>query len=430
MNKLTAKAVENAAPQNREYKLADGGGLYLRVRSSGAKSWLFCFRLPGERQLIPMTLGNTSDLSLKNARGKLLELRKLVADGIDPRTARAAMKANNAQAITMQKLFDIWIEFEKLAGKVTAKWIKRHEDRWRLHLKKNLENILAKDVTRSHIATVLDTMIRKGIKEETRKGLTTLNLLLDYGVNRHYIEHNPARVLKPKDFGATASRPRTRTLSLPELRELWQKLDQASVVEEKKTNSIFSIITITAIKLLILTGARRGEIAGMRWDELDFQSSIWQLPAHRTKNRRAHTVYLSKQALELILELKPLTGNSEFVFDTHRNSKPSHIHEDTLTGSINRIRNLGDTPKLSEPFTVHDLRRTAATFWGEYLKVQPHVIERMLNHQPLNKLIATYQRAVYAEEQKKAWVEWGELIENHVMRDSGNVVVIKNVINY
>ena len=109
MSKLTAKAVENAAPKTKEYKLADGSGLYLRVRPSGAKSWLFCFRLPGDRRLIPMTIGTLNDLSLKNARAKLPELRQLVSEGIDPRSARAASKAKNAQAITMQKLFEIWI---------------------------------------------------------------------------------------------------------------------------------------------------------------------------------------------------------------------------------------------------------------------------------------------------------------------------------
>ena len=78
-----------------------------------------------------------------------------------------------------------------------------------------------------------------------------------------------------------------------------------------------------------------------------------------------------------------------------------------------------------KPFSIHDLRRSAVTAWGEYLKTDPHVIERMLNHQPLNKLVATYQRAVYADEQKHAWLAWGRIVEHQIAQDHQNVVLLK-----
>jgi integrase len=436
MSKLNAKLVAHATPKDTEYRLPDGGGLFLRVRPSGAKSWLFCFRLPGSRTLLQMTLGALDDVSLKDARTTLPELRKLVSKGLDPRNARAAAKTENTQAITMQTLFDAWIEFVKLAGEVTTTWVKRHEDRWRLHLKTPLSNILARDVTRAHLATALDAMTRKGIKEETRKALTTLNLMLDYALTRHHIEHNPARILKPKDFAATASRPRDRTLSLKELRQLWMVLDHATTKqkEAEKTSSI-SLITATAIKLLILTGARRGEVAAMRWDELDLKKRIWSLSSARTKNRQSHTVYLSELAIELIEKLHPLTGHSIFVFDTGRDT--GHIHTDSLTTAINRLTKANPTDEKSKkaplaglkPFTIHDLRRSAATAWGEHLKTAPHVIEHMLNHQPINKLVATYQRAIYAEEQKAAWLAWGAMTEHQIARDPCNIIPIKTAAN-
>ena len=92
MTKLTAKKVENATPRSKEYKLHDGEGLFLRIRPSGAKSWLFSFSLPGDRRLIRMTLGSVNNISLKKARGMLPTLHKLIADGIDPRDARHAIK--------------------------------------------------------------------------------------------------------------------------------------------------------------------------------------------------------------------------------------------------------------------------------------------------------------------------------------------------
>jgi hypothetical protein len=132
MGKLTAKAVEQAAPRDKEYKIHDGDGLFLRVRPSGAKSWLFSYSLPGNKQLIRMTLGIPKELSLKEARDKIRELKKFVDNGIDPRTAKAVVISENMQAITMQVLFDRWIEFEKNTKRITNTWIKRHEDRWRL----------------------------------------------------------------------------------------------------------------------------------------------------------------------------------------------------------------------------------------------------------------------------------------------------------
>lgn len=423
MSKLNTKLILNAKPKSKEYRLSDGSGLVLRVRPTGDKSWLYCFRLPGDRRLLQMTLGSLNDVSLKEVRNKLPDLRKLVSEGIDPRTVRAALKTENSQAITMQALFDAWIDFVKLGESMSPIWAKRHGVRWHNHLKKPLGMLLVKDVGRAHLAAALDAMIRKGIKEETRKALTTLNLMMDYALTRHFIEQNPARMLKPKDFSATANRPHDRVLSLVELRQLWQALDQTSERDDSNVN--MAAVTVVAIKLLILTGARRGEVAAMRWSELNLELGTWILPASRTKNRQPHTIYLSELAISLIKNLRPITGHSLFTFDTGKGTEKRHIQPDSLNRAIDRLRK---SEKLSlpefQPFTIHDFRRSAATAWGEYLKTNPHVIELMLNHKPHNKLVATYQRAIYPEEQKAAWHAWGRIVEHQVAQDPYNVVPI------
>ncbi|MDP3558850.1 MAG: Arm DNA-binding domain-containing protein, partial [Legionellaceae bacterium] len=101
MGKLTAKAVEKALPHDKEYKLHDGEGLFLRVRPSGAKSWLFSYRMPNSKSLIRMTIGTPKDLTIKKARDKIRELQDLVEAGTDPRNAKAAAIAENMQAVTM-----------------------------------------------------------------------------------------------------------------------------------------------------------------------------------------------------------------------------------------------------------------------------------------------------------------------------------------
>lgn len=181
-------------------------------------------------------------------------------------------------------------------------------------------------------------MSRRGIREETRKALSTLNLMMDYALTRHFIELNPARLLKPKDFAATASKPRDRVLSLSELYRVWTALNQFSDTTHNGQTSAMSVVTTSAIKLLILTGARRGEIAAMRWDELNLESGVWLLPSERTKNHQAHTIYLSNLTVEIIKSLLSISGNSQFVFDTGHYKGGGHIHADTLTGVIARLR--------------------------------------------------------------------------------------------
>lgn len=440
MGKLKALEVKNEKPDLKEKRISDGKGLFFRVRSSGAKSWLYCFRMPGKRDLQQMTLGSYPDVSLEEAREMIPQLRKLIKQGLDPRKIKAAEIATNSQAITMQNLFDKWISFLELTKTVTTDWVKAQKGRWNLHLKNTLGNILAKDITRAHLAIALEAMAQKGIKEETRKTLTTLNLMLDYALKHHFIEQNHARVLKPKDFAASASRPRDRVLTFDELRKLWAALNG----EDPAKSSSMSIITATAIKLLILTGARRGEVAAMQWDEIDFKNSVWHLPAYKTKNKQAHFIYLSSFTKELLKSLKPFTGNSKYVFDTQLNLE-GHIHTDALTRALRRLmkkdgqknsktHNNKKTnkieiklPPLAEmmPFTLHDIRRSVATALGEHLSVKPYVIERMLNHQPLNKLIRTYQRTTYAEDQKKAWLIWSDLVEHKIANEPGNVIQFK-----
>jgi integrase len=269
-------------------------------------------------------------------------------------------------------------------------------------------------------------MTRKGIREETRRALTTLNLMLDYGLTRHLVEQNYARMLAPKDFAATASRPRDRALDLIELRILWATIDRSMEARPGVANSVLlSPITATAIKILILSGARRSEVCGMQWSETDLKAGTWVLPWTRTKNKQTHVIYLSDLAIQLLKNLQPLTGSSSFVFDTGRSSGKGHLNQDSLNRALDRLKKKESSTiplSLIPPFTIHDIRRSAATAWGEYLKVLPHVVERMLNHQPANKLVATYQRAVYAEEQKAAWLAWGVLIEHQVAQEPGNVI--------
>jgi integrase len=276
----------------------------------------------------------------------------------------------------------------------------------------------------------LENMRHKGIKEETRKALTTINLMLDYAVSRNYVEMNIARLLSPKDFKCTST-ARERHLSLEELQEFWQILDNCLDENSSQVTNI-SPVAVAAFKVLILTGARRSEVVEMKWSDLDFNKQEWLLS--KTKNKKPHTVFISEFLSSIFNDLKPLSGTSEFVFVSLKDND-KHITADSLSKAVLRFRGQDKTktqvkdniicPLEHFPaFTVHDLRRTAATAWGEYLKIQPHIIEKMLNHQPKDKLVATYQRTEYKEEQKAGWLMWSDKVEAVIANKQDNVIHI------
>ncbi|ABC27525.1 Integrase [Hahella chejuensis KCTC 2396] len=409
MGKLSDTKIRNAKTET-DTCLSDGNGLSLRIypkRGKIARTWVFRYRRPATKKPAKLSLGDYPVISLRAARQQAEIMRQQLFEGLDPQYVQKEQRAENANAITTQQLFESWLTLQKSAKEVTDRTLADHEARWRVHLEKSLGPLLAKHVIRRQIAAVLDSMVAKGIKEETRKCLCLLKMLFRFAEERHLIKENPIEGLSAKSFKITAGAPRDRALPLSELRSFWRLLDSASITPA----------TANAFKLLILTGARRGEVTMMRWSELDLTQGMWVLPPERTKNRKAHTLYLPNLAMRLIESMRPISGHGEYVLSLGNGITPLSTEGLTVT-----LRRLSTRLESVPHFTVHDLRRSAATAWGEHLKTSPHVIEKMLNHQPRDRLVATYQRAAYIDEQKMAWKAWGEMVENHVANDFGNVV--------
>jgi len=433
MGKLKDYDVKNAKSETKDTFLSDGDGLALRVLKTGAKTWVFRYRRPIDKKQDKLTIGTYPEMSLKNARLEIAEFKKQLTQGLNPKQVKAAKYAENSQALTMEKVFTAWMQHIAKSKEVTPRTVKQHQSRWENHLKKHFTAILARDLTRAHISMALENMRHKGIKEETRKALTTINLMLDYAVSRHYVDANHARLLTPKDFKSSSSAPRERHLSIDELQEFWETLENCLDTDVKQIISV-SPAAVAAFKVLILTGARRSEVVEMKWSDLDFTKREWLLAT--TKNKKQHTVFLSDFLISIIEDLKPLSGPSEYVFASLKDNN-KHITADSLTKAVLRFRGQ-DKTKTQEKnniicplehfpaFTVHDIRRSAATAWGEYLKIQPHIIEKMLNHQPKDKLVATYQKSEYREEQKTGWLMWSDKVEAVIVNRQTNVVHISN----
>lgn len=207
---------------------------------------------------------------------------------------------------------------------------------------------------------------------------------------------------------------RDRALSLQELKEVWTALDAMNA--DRKGGDVFA----TIVKILILTGQRREEVAGMKWDELkdlDGENPVWELPGDRTKNGMPHIVPLSSQAAAL-LKNTPRVGRSPFVFTTTGKTHVSGFGKakERMDAAIAKLHKKRGQSKPVPPFVLHDLRRTVSTLMHEDLRIQPHVVEAVLNHISGHRrgVAGTYNRAEYLAEKRAALTAWADFIDRLV----------------
>lgn len=421
----TDRQIQSLKPADRIYwqsvKSPHGGGLALRVSTGGGRSWYVRYRHNGKQDAV--RIGTYPTMQLKEARDKHEEVRRLLADGLNPKAVQRSRKAANTTAWDMDALFSKWVtSYAKTPSTRTKRPpSKRVVDqtswRWHHYLKGRIGSLLVMNVDTRIIKSTVAEVADEQSREQARKCLSMLRAMLDHGEAMGHIENNPAQGIQPSKLGATKGKARDRTLDLGELRRLWVALDESSL----------SSSAIAAIKLLVLTGQRRGELLLAKWEHIDLDEGVWTLPEANTKAGRTHTVYLSDTALEI---LRSLERHGEHVFPGRVEHQP--IGAQSITTAILRMqgrktRERDDSAPLADmtPFSVHDLRRSFATGLGEHNAAQPHVIERMLNHTPDDALVAVYQRQSYAEEQRLAWRTWGKLIESQVAREPQNVIPMR-----
>lgn len=403
---------------------AAGLYIYMRMRAKGAtKMWVYRYWLADKRR--DMGLGMYPGVSLAKARELHVEAAKLVAEGIDPIMRKAATIATNKTVLSFQQLIDKWIEDMEThavpAGKIKQTTVDRHRWRWDKYLAKTLANLRLPDVEEENLRLAL-TRTRQSSREECRKAISTLNQALLFAKASGYIKRNPAVEITPGSLTVSQGPPRERALTLNELKLLWRLLSGEEV--EGITLGL-SQQTMLALRLIILTGTRRAEVVGMEWSEVDrVHDEVWKIPAARAKNQQAHTIYLSSLTMQVLAEAKTLCGDSRYVFASPRRlDGPMAV--DTLSRAVSRICHQLQTIKGQpiKPFTVHDLRRTAATHWNESLDTDPQVVELMLNHKPQNRLTATYQTGKHRDRQRSVWIRWGQFIERLLNDETKGKVV-------
>lgn len=387
--KLTAKFVEGVKVETRtDFWDEICRGLVLRVSPTGVKSWTAVFT-PEEGGKSRVTLGQFPAVTLEAARGKALKVMSQVAEGENP----AAKKRLKREAMTVAELASEFIERHSKPNKRT--W----EEDQRM-LKVDVLPLIGQrktmSVTRRDVLDVIDVKVDAGKMAQARLLFALLRKMFGWAVERDIIALSPVTGLRAP--GKPQSRD--RVLGADELKVIWLSIESAAITQPMRE----------ILQLLILTGQRAGEVAGMRYGEVDTERGLWTIPAQRVKNGRAHEVPLSDTALAIIEAA--IERLDEPTADTPLFSRTETAIETNAVSKAARLK----LQKLADEWTPHDLRRTCATGMAE-LGVAPHVIEATLNHVSGTRagVAGIYNRATYAKEKRQALSIW----ETHLLQVVG-----------
>lgn len=390
MPKLTAAFVENARPDLARREIPDAlvPGLYFVVQPSGKKSWAARYRVHGRTR--KLTLGPYPTLDLGKAReaareaiieaqkGNDLALAKKATKTDDSRTFSKAVetfikrhaKPENRSWEETARLLGYRPDFETIPNSLIDKWGHRP----------------VAEISRAEVIAWLDKIVDRGAPVVANRTLAAVRKFFNWCVARDLIGASPCAGIAPP----VAEQARDRVLTDDELRAFWKATGQMGY----PFGNMF--------RLLLLTGQRRDEVAGMTWSELDLDGQTWTLPRERVKTDRAHEVPLSPQSLAQLATVKKI--GDQYVF--------TKSGETAVSGFSKAKARLDLLMECQTPWRLHDLRRTAASGMAR-LGIALPVIERLLNHQSgsFAGIVGVYQRHDFADEKRAAMIAWGEFVD-------------------
>ncbi len=380
--KLTVKQIDSSKAREKDYKLSDGGGLYLLVKSNGSKYWRLKYRFDGKEKLF--SIGVYPVVTLADARRKRDDAKKLLSDGIDPGEKKKERRLS-AKAESVNTFKNIALE-----------WYEGRKDRWSVGYREDMMDAFEKDVfpyigdrpiadiKPLELLEVLSIMEKRGATEKLKKVRQRCGEVWKYAIITGRAEYNPA----PDLAGAF----------IPHKREHYAHLMVSELPDFLKSIDKYmgSQIVRAALRVLILTGARPGELRKAEWSEINFDKAVWEIPAEKMKMRRPHIVPLSKQVIELLKQIHPISGSYQYIFPSRTDYK-KHISDMALNTMIRRMGYGGRA-------TGHGFRHTMSTILHEQ-GYNTAWIETQLAHVDKNSIRGTYNHALYLDGRREM-LQW------------------------
>lgn len=396
---LTYTTIEKAKPSFREYKLADGKGLYLLVKPNGKKKWLFNYRRLNSLSNGGRTniyLGDFPNCSLTQARNLREKYNTLLAQHIDPQIARKIrlQKDQLQREYTFQVIMKKWLSKKSLEVEPTT--VEKFCQFLRNHLLPKLANIPIAEITPMLVIDILTPLSLRKKGETLRRVIRLLNEILNFAVNTGVLSFNPC--IKIKDAFPKYSSNNNPTIRPETISELFNQLEKNQIPAQAKALLLWQLLTMV----------RPNEAVTACWSDIDFSAGIWSIPAEKMKKTKSrknqpHIVFLSSQAQQILHFLQKQTKNTDYLFPSERKIG-QHINRQFLN---NLLKKLGYQNRL----TAHGLRSIASTFLHE-ADFQPDVIERCLSHE-IGGIRGVYNRSDYLIQRRQALQKWGDFIEKN-----------------
>lgn len=384
---LSDVTLRKTKPATKPVKLFDERGLYLLVTPAGGKLWRLKYRFDRKEKLL--ALGVYPDVPLAEARNRREAARGLLAVGVDPAKRRRAERV--AVTDTFEAIASEWID--KFAPSLAEVTVRKTRERLQRHILPQLGSKPIREIDAAALLVVLRRVEESGAKETAHRLLRICGQVLRYAVSTGRADRDPSGDLR----GALAP---------------IRVEHRAAVTDPKRLAGLLrildgyegSLIVRCALRLAPLVFVRPGELRKAEWSEIDLDAAQWTMPAWRMKMRQTLTVPLSRQALETLREIHPLTGDGKYVFPSARSaSRP--MSDNAILAAMRRC----GIPK--EEMTGHGFRATARTILDEVLHVRVDLIEHQLGHAVRDPNGRAYNRTSFLPERIEMMQGWSDYLD-------------------
>ena len=387
---INATQLTNIKPKEKEFNVADGGGLMLRVKPTGVKSWLFNYTHPITKKRSNLKIGTYPAMSLAKARAIRQTYLAFIEQGVDPKAHREekAQQKEHAQSNTFELVASRWMDIKRTKVKTNSA-----DKIWR-----SLENdvfprigkLPVDEITAPKAIEVLSTIVGRDSYEIARKVARRMNNVMTYAVNIGLVHHNPLAGIKETiPSRKVVNYP---TLKPDELPDLMRAINFANI----------RFVTRCLIEWQLHTMVRPGEASQAQWSDIDYERKLWVIPADRMKMGKEHHIPLSEQALTILKLMQPLSTHRAHIFPSNKHPLLSANKETTNMA----LKRMGFAGRL----VAHGLRALASTTLNEQ-GFDHDVIETALAHGDRDQVRAAYNRATYLEQRRVMMHWWSKHIE-------------------
>lgn len=397
---LTDTAIRNAKPKDKPYKMADSQGLFLFITPGGSKLWRLKYRVGGIEKLL--SIGPYPQITLQEARGKVLEAKRELRTGIDPSHSKKAKKVTASGADSFEAIAREWFE------KFSKNWTSSHGERILRRLERDIFPWLGfrpiHEIKAPDLLDVLRRIEARGAVETAHRASQNCGQVFRYAVATGRAERDPSADLK----GAIPPTKAKHHASITDPKEIGGLLRAIDGYEG-------GLIVRCALKLAPLVFVRPGELRRAEWKEINWEKAEWVIPSEKMKMREKHIVPLSHQALDVLKELQPLTGEGKYLFPSPRTDERP-MSENAVLSALRRMGYRGDQ------MTGHGFRSMASTLLNEQ-GWNRDAIERQLAHAERDEIRAAYNYAEHLPERRRMMQAWADYLDG--LKEGEEVIPFK-----